>query len=341
MRRAARRAHRARPVTVARTASARASAQCWTACAGSSSPVPRPPGGRSRGTGTPSATRPGRAVQTARGADPPTRWFRNAAPRGRRPTGRAPRADGRGRVRCGCRGPGGGPRRRGGPCGRGGLCGRGPRGRAHLVGGGRVRRGPRGDRPAARRRRLGPRVTRRDREAQHVRERARVVVGDRAAQLCDLRGEHPLGGHEPLERHEAAVVVAVVRPGQDEPVDLLRAEPCLDPDAGLRVRGHRGRHQVVERAVEVVRGQVQDDAGDRLVARDLQRADRAGRPARPGSRGRRRGGEQRELLPRLLVRGVLAGHRPISARATHTGPPRAKRLRPQPAGPSRGPCAPR
>ena len=54
-------------------------------------------------------------------------------------------------------------------------------------------------------RRLGldPRVPRRDRQPQHVDHGAGVPVGDRPGQRRDLRGEHRLGGHHPVQERRA------------------------------------------------------------------------------------------------------------------------------------------
>ena len=55
-------------------------------------------------------------------------------------------------------------------------------------------------------------------EPEHVREGAGVAVGDGAGQAGDLPGEHLLSGHHPLQVAEAALVLAVGRPLDEEAV---------------------------------------------------------------------------------------------------------------------------
>ena len=94
---------------------------------------------------------------------------------------------------------------------------------------GRVR--PRRPLGGLRRGRLGGGVALRYREPQHVREGARVAVGDGAGQAGDLPGEHLLGGYHPLQVAEAALVLAVGGPLDEEAVGQLAREPHPDPDA--------------------------------------------------------------------------------------------------------------
>ena len=79
-------------------------------------------------------------------------------------------------------------------------------------------------------------VALRDREAEHVGQRARVPVGDGARQSGDLRGQHLLGRDDPLQVAEPALVLAAVDPVKDEAIGELAGEPDPDPDAGPGLR---------------------------------------------------------------------------------------------------------
>jgi hypothetical protein len=63
------------------------------------------------------------------------------------------------------------------------------------------------------------------------------------------------------ERHQPAGEPGGVPELEDEPVDQLTAEPHAHPAAGLHGAGELLRHRVVERAVEVREGHVDDDPG--------------------------------------------------------------------------------
>ena len=166
-------------------------------------------------------------------------------------------------------------------------------------------------------------MARRQRQAQHVGERARVPVGDGAAQLQDLRREHLLAGHDAAQRHEPAVVVGGLLPRDDVPGDVLPPEPGLDPHAGLRVVGHRGGDQVVVRLVEVRGLQVEHDPrhrerlgdGDAVGLGLVERAPPLGRAAAAHGRGAHLvQPEQHAVRQRVLLRVPV--HAPIPSRAT-------------------------
>ncbi len=100
-------------------------------------------------------------------------------------------------------------------------------------------------------------------EPEHVREGARVAVGDGAGQAGDFLGEHLLGGYHPLQVAEAALVLAVGGPLDEEAVGQLAREPDPDPDARPRLVGEPLGDEVVKRAVEVRERQVHRDPARR------------------------------------------------------------------------------
>lgn len=83
--------------------------------------------------------------------------------------------------------------------------------------------------------RLDPGVAGRDGQAQHVGHGPGVVVGHDTGQRGDLRGEHGLGGDDPLQAGQLALVLGALHPFQQEAVDELAREP--DPDPAPRHRG--------------------------------------------------------------------------------------------------------
>ena len=107
-------------------------------------------------------------------------------------------------------------------------------------------------------------------QPEHVREGARVAVGDGAGQAGDLLGQHLLGGYHSLQVAEAALVLAVGGPLDEEAVGQLAREPDPDPDARPRLVREPFRHEVVKRAVEVRKRQVHRDPGDGMVGRGPQ-----------------------------------------------------------------------
>ena len=133
-------------------------------------------------------------------------------------------------------------------------------GRAAAAGGGRRRRG-----------RLAvsdPGVPGRHGQPQHVGEGARVPVGDRPGQPGDLRGQHRLRRDHLLQVRQAAGVrrTSSTR-SSSQPSTSCPANRTRTRMPGTRRLGQLGRHQVVERPVEVRQRHVHADARDRRPVR--------------------------------------------------------------------------
>ena len=108
--------------------------------------------------------------------------------------------------------------------------------------------------------------------------------------------EHGLGGDDPPQRHQRAVVLGLLDALEDVPVDVLRAEPHLDPRArarrssrqrgrarGTRRRGRGapgpGRRTPVRRAAARRAGPRRSPAGRAASAAAARRASAARRPS--------------------------------------------------------------
>ncbi len=148
-------------------------------------------------------------------------------------------------------------------------------------------------RPAARCRRLGRGVARRDRQPQHVGQRAAVPVGHRAGQPGDLGRQHRLRRHDPLQEGQRALMLARLGPPQQVAAGQPAGEPDPDPAAGYRVRREPLGHQVVEGPVQVRQRHVDGHLRHgQAVGRRLHAAPRCPAPRCHGvcpTRDRRRG----------------------------------------------------
>ncbi len=157
------------------------------------------------------------------------------------------------------------------------------------------------------------RPPRRHRQLHHVRERARIPVGDGPAQRQQLRRQHRLGRQHLRDRREHPPELALHHPLHHEPADQLPPfppapllpgpEPHPHPHPGLRLRVHRRRHRIVEIPVEMHQPLVHQHPRHRQPLRQL------GPPPRPRLRPRRlrpphRLPNQRKLL-RLRTRPVV------------------------------------
>jgi hypothetical protein len=110
-----------------------------------------------------------------------------------------------------------------------------------------------------------------DGEPEDVGAGAGVAGGDLLGEACHCRGQHRLRADRSTHRRQPALVVAAVDAFDDEPVDVLAGEPHLDPGPGHHGLVHPGRHQVVERAVQVGKREVDEDPGDRLLGGRVHR----------------------------------------------------------------------
>ena len=147
---------------------------------------------------------------------------------------------------------------------------------------GRLRVVPPGLRPRHGGGALGGGVPGRYGEAQHVAAGAGVPGGDVSGQRGDRGTEHRLRADDAAHRGEPSGVAGLGLPREQVAADLLAREPHLDPAARHGVVRHRGRHQVVEGAVEVRQRQVHEDPGHRV---DRGRLDDLAGLCRPRPRG--------------------------------------------------------
>jgi len=114
-----------------------------------------------------------------------------------------------------------------------------------------------------RRRRLDPGVPGRQRQAQHVGQRAGRPVGDRPGQPGDLGAEHRLGRDGPLDRREPPRMVRRGDPVEHETADQPTGEAHPDPAARHHRRGQGRRDGVVERPVQMRQPGLHGHPGDR------------------------------------------------------------------------------
>ncbi|GFJ76589.1 hypothetical protein Phou_007690 [Phytohabitans houttuyneae] len=129
----------------------------------------------------------------------------------------------------------------------------------------------------------------RDGEAEDVGEVARVAVGDGPGQPRHLGREHDLRRDDLFDVEQLLLERRLLGPLQQPAVDELAGEAHLDPRARLGALVELGRHQVVERAVEVRERDVHANASDR----------------QPWSRlpvARRLAGRHRAILPAVTLR---------------------------------------
>ncbi len=103
----------------------------------------------------------------------------------------------------------------------------------------------------------------RDRQPQHVGQRAPVAVRDRPGKARDLGGEHGLGRHHPLQEGKAALMIAGICPPQQITADQPPGEPHPDPAARYGVQRQPLRNQVVEGPVEMRQRNVDGHPRDR------------------------------------------------------------------------------
>ena len=106
-------------------------------------------------------------------------------------------------------------------------------------------------------------VARRDRQPQHVAERACVAIGDCLSELEHLRTQDGLGRDDLGDEGELAGVLGVIDSIGHEAVDQSSGETDLDPAADHDQLVERGRHEVVEWSVEVRKTGVDGDLSDR------------------------------------------------------------------------------
>jgi hypothetical protein len=122
------------------------------------------------------------------------------------------------------------------------------------------------------------------REPQHVSERPRIPVRDRAGQARDLRRQDRLRRNHPLQEGQPARVVAGGFPAEQISVHELPGEPHPHPAARDGGLVEPLRHQVIERPVEMREGKIDGDAGDR----EMSGGNRSyPEPPCPPARGRR------------------------------------------------------
>ena len=146
----------------------------------------------------------------------------------------------------------------------------------------------------------------RDGHPDDVRGRAGRAGGDVLGQPHDLRGEHGQRGQHPAQGLDPVHDLGLARALEHEARQLLPAEADLDAGARHRRPGQLGRHEVVERAVQVRDVGVQQHPGHGVVLGRQHRAHALGVLARgPGREAR----EERQL-PRALrgVPGALRVH---------------------------------
>jgi hypothetical protein len=98
---------------------------------------------------------------------------------------------------------------------------------------------------------LGAGVPRRDREAQYVGERARIPVGHRSGQTCDLWCQHRFSADHRRQTRQSPIVVACCHPVDHIPVDELPGEANPHPGTGTRGLTLGIGDRVVEEPVEV------------------------------------------------------------------------------------------
>ncbi len=151
----------------------------------------------------------------------------------------------------------------------------------------------------------------RDRQPQHVGERAGVPVGDGAGQPGDFRRQHRLGRDHSLEVAEPALMLTRLGPVEDEAVCELPGESDTDPHPRARHGVEPLRHQVVEGPVQMGEGDVHGDPGDRIAVGRVQRL----------------GGFRRPGAPR-----GLSGHGPVLPDARGYAGPADSRVRPGTGG---------
>ena len=162
---------------------------------------------------------------------------------------------------------------------------------------------------AGTRSRFGRGMPLRDRQPQHVGERAREPVGDGTRQPRDLGGKHWLRRHDPFQIGEPSLMVAGAHPVQHETIGQLPGEPHPNPHTRTGLRREPFWHQVVEGPVQVGERNVHRDPGDRVV-RGRDQPFRAFRlPARLGSAGGLRRSRVRLRRPRPFVLRIR--HRPV------------------------------
>ena len=149
---------------------------------------------------------------------------------------------------------------------------------------------------------LRGRVTRGDRQPQHVAQGAGVALGDGPAQRQQRGREHRLRAHHPPQRGQPALVLGLGAALQDEAVDVLPGEPHPHPRTRDRGVGERLGHGVLERAVEVGQPDVDEDDGHGVDRGQVGGGRRAAHA--PGG-----GAHERELLTRA---GTRAAHAPRS-----------------------------
>jgi hypothetical protein len=164
-------------------------------------------------------------------------------------------------------------------------------------------------------------VPRRDGEPQDVGAGAGVPLGELAGQGGDLRVQDRLGADDPTQRDEPAGVVALSAPSEHEPVDVLAGEADLHPRAGDGGLGHRRWDGVVEGAIEVREGHVDQHPRHRVDGRRRG----LGRLARSGRPGFRLGGlHRRPSHARQQLRVLVVGGHGRSSTSAHG---RARRYR--------------
>ena len=112
---------------------------------------------------------------------------------------------------------------------------------------------------------LGAGMSGRQGQSQHVGHRTGPAVGDRARQPGDLGTQYRLGGDHALQEGQSTGVVAVRDPFQEHRVNELSGEPHPNPYPGHRLAVQRGRHEIVERPVQVRQRHVHDQPRHRIT----------------------------------------------------------------------------
>ena len=111
---------------------------------------------------------------------------------------------------------------------------------------------------------LSPRMPRRNGQTEHVRPGPGVASGDLPSQFHDLRSQNRLGTHNPAQRCQLPAMRRGGCPANYVAGHIASGKPNLHPGARTRGLAHRRRHGVVELAIEVRQGHVDQDPGNRI-----------------------------------------------------------------------------
>jgi hypothetical protein len=104
----------------------------------------------------------------------------------------------------------------------------------------------------------------RNREPDHVAQRAGIPGGDLAREREHLWGKNRLGTDHLAKWREPAIVLGRGSPGQDVPVDVLPGKPHLHPYSCHGKIGHWGGHYVLEGAIQMRKPHVHENQGHRI-----------------------------------------------------------------------------